>query len=368
VILWGLAFVATSVPPAAAADLDTDRLVFVTGDGSKRVVAIDAGTDTIVKTYEVPDVPQRSVVAGAQQRLVMTTREPGRIHVVDIRSGRFVGSLDLGFAVTAMQLAEDGETIAAAGSGHIAIIDAATAKIERSLSLSATPSAVIFDKKGAYLLVGDADRSRVFRVDVHEPAKADMLDLTASGAADRGIVHIARTPGGGTGMAIDGHGAVTMFDLKSWTVSATLSLPGRQARIFPTVNSQYFLLPNLETHTLSIISTWTHRESERLRLRGDATALNTLLADTVLFAFDRRKAAVQVFDLDRRRRLADIALPGKPGATTTGPDGLKIYVALSGRDAVAVIDVRSLKVSKTVGNIGFVPSDIFTRGGLSYCH
>jgi hypothetical protein len=33
-----------------------------------------------------------------------------------------------------------------------------------------------------------------------------------------------------------------------------------------------------------------------------------------------------------------------------------------------VIDVRSLKVSKTVANISFVPSGIVTGGGLSFCH
>lgn len=367
-IVWGLALVATVAGRADAADRDTDRLVFVTGSGSTRVVAIDAGTDTIVKTYEVPDPPQRSLVAGALQRLVTTAREPGRLHILDTRSGRLLRSLDLGFAVTAMQIAEDRQTIAAAGAGRIAIIDAADASIRRTLPFPATPSAVIFDKKGAFLLVGDADRARVYRVDVQQPSTPDMLDLTTAGAGDRGIVHIARTPGGGTGMAIDGSGAVTMFDLKAWTVSAKLSLPGRQARIFPTVNSQYFLIPNLETHTLSIVSTWTRRESARLKLGGDAVALNTLLADTMLFAFDRRAAAAQVFDLDRRRRLADIALPGKPAATVTGPDGLKIYVAFSDRDTVAVIDVRSLKVSTTVANIGFRPSEIVTGGGLSFCH
>lgn len=70
----------------------------------------------------------------------------------------------------------------------------------------------------------------------------------------------------------------------------------------------------------------------------------------------------------RRRRLPGIALPGKPGLMATGPDGLKIYVGLSDRDAVATIDVRSLKVSKVVSNIGFVAAEIVSGGGLSFCH
>jgi YVTN family beta-propeller protein len=370
-IIWCLLLVATAAvraDAAYAADRETKRQVFVTGAGSTRIVAIDAETDTIVKSYDVPGVPRRLLVAAALQRLVTATGKPGRVHILDARSGRLLQSLDLGFDVTAMQLAEDGETVAVGGPGHIALIDVRTAGIERTLPISATPSAVLFDKKGAFLLVGDAGRARVHRIALARTAASGVLDLTAGGANGKGIVHIARTPGGGTGMAIDGQGAVTMIDLKQWRVSATLALPGRQARIFPTVNSQYFLLPNLGTRTLSIISTWTRQESERLKLRGDVTTLNTLLADTLLFAFDPRTAAAQVFDLDRRRRLTDIVLPGKPGATVTGPDGLKIYVALGDRDAVAVIDVRSLTVTRTIGNIGFVPAGIVSGGGLSFCH
>jgi len=298
--------------------------------------------------------------------VTVTAEHPGQIHFLDIPSGRLVRSLDLGFDVTALQLAEDGETIAAAGPGRIAVIDAGTGAVEWARPVPLTPSAILFDKKGGYLLAGDAERARVHRIALHGEAAAGVVDLPSAGAG--GVVHIARTPGGGTGMAVDGRGAVTMIDLKSWRVAATLSLPGRQARIFPTVNSQYFLLPNLGTRTLSIVSTWTRQESERLTLGGDVVTLNTLLADTVLFAFDPRNAAATVFDLDRRQRLADIALPGKPGATVTGPGGLKVYVALSDRDAVAVIDVRSLKVSKTVEKIGFVPAGILTGGGLSFCH
>lgn len=103
-------------------------------------------------------------------------------------------------------------------------------------------------------------------------------------------------------------------------------------------------------------------------MKGDAAFLNTLLADTVLFTFDRRAPAVGVFDLDRRRRLPDIALSGKPTATATGPDGLKIYVGLAGRHAVAVIDVRRMAVSGVIENIGIAPAAIVTGGGLSFCH
>jgi sugar lactone lactonase YvrE len=366
--ILGIVLVAATTGRAVADDRDLDRLVFVTGNVSTRIVALDAETDTIFKSYEVPGAPWRSLVARTPQRLVAAVQNPGRIHILDIRSGRLVASLDLGFPIIAIQIAEDGETVAAVGAGRIGIIDAGTASVARTFPFSATPSAVLFDKKGTSLFVGDAERARVHRIELQAPSKAASLDLPATGAGDGGIVTIARTPGGGTGMAVDGRGAVSMFDLKRWTLTASLSLPGRQERIFPTVNSQYFLLPNLETRTLSIISTWTRQESERLTLRGDAAALNTLLADTMLFTFSPGRAVAEVFDLDRRRRLPDIALPGKPGVTTTGPDGLKIYVALRDKDAVATIDVRSLKVSNIVSNIGFVAAEIVSGGGLSFCH
>lgn len=217
-------------------------------------------------------------------------------------------------------------------------------------------------------MIGDAARDRIHLVSAGASGGVSSLDLSDSVAGPQGIIHLARTPGGSTAMAVHASGRATIVDLKSKTILGRLMLPGRHERIFPTVNSQYFLVPNLGDHTVSIISTWTHAESDRLRMRGDPADLYTLLGDTVLFAIDRQRPMVDVYDLDRRRPLKHISLPGKPTMTAAGPGGLKIYMALDWRDALAVIDINSLHVSKMIEDIGLVPASIVSGGGLSYCH
>jgi hypothetical protein len=101
--------------------------------------------------------------------------------------------------------------------------------------------------------------------------------------------------------------------------------------------------------------------------------LNTVLADTVLFAFDLSNARVSVFDLDRRKRCADIVLPGKPSATVTAPDGLKIYAAFRGAagqqdGGIAVIDVRRLRVVAQITDLRLSPETLSDNGKVSFCH
>jgi hypothetical protein len=227
---------------------------------------------------------------------------------------------------------------------------------------------MIFDKSGDILLIADARRDRLHLVDRRQEGAIETLDVTGSSSGQSGVAYLARTPGGGTAMAVLPSGEAVIVDLKARTVAKRLSLPGKHERIFPTGNSQYFLIPNLGDRTVSIISTWTLAESERLAMKGDISALNTVLADTVLYAFDRRSATAEVFDLDRRRRYKDIVLPGKPETTALGAGGLKIYVAFNDIDAIAVLDVRTVKIAKIVSNIGFSPRAIFDGGNLSYCH
>lgn len=366
---WVLALLmALACGTAAAAEHERDALIFASGLGSNDIVAIDTRTDRIAKRYDLPARPARSLVAGDLGWLVTVSDAPAAIHISNIDTGSLIESIDPGFEVSVVRLSADGTTLAAIGPGKISFIDLATAKIARKQQFDGTPSTVVFDRDGNVLLIGDAVRSRIHIVDVRQSGKVDVLDLSSPGAAERGIGHLARTPGGSTAMAIDGAGVGTILDLDKRIAVKRISLPGRQNRIYPTVNSQYFLVPNHGDASVSIISTWTHAESERLRMQGDISELNTVLADTVLFAFNSDTNNVEVFDMDHRRRHKDILLSGRPAATMVGPGGLKVYVALQGKERIAVIDVRTLKVIRNIEKIGFLPTLLFDSGILSYCH
>ena len=359
---------AVAAPPRKAPDRGLDNLIFVSSGVSGAIVAVDTTTDAIAARFAAPGVPQLSLATGDQGRLVVVTLHPRGIHLFDLRTGRLVRSLDPGFAPTAAQLTADGAHLAAAGPGEIAILDVPRGEIERTLRFDGTPSALVFDKPGALLLIGDARRARIHITDIRGAGAVRTLPLADDASGGAGVVHLARTPGGETAMAVDARGRATLLDLKTQKIVGRIALPGRHARIFPTVNSQYFLVPNLGDRTISIISTWTYAESERLATGTDAAALNTFLADTVLLAFGPQSPGAEVFDLDRRRRLETVPLSGKPLRTVTGAGGTKAYVIFADRDAVAAVDVATLRASTVVDSLGFRPTAIFGSGGLSYCH
>ena len=61
-------------------------------------------------------------------------------------------------------------------------------------------------------------------------------------------------------------------------------------------------------------------------------------------------------------------MPASPETGVTTPDGRKLYVALSGADEVAVIDVRARKVVKRIGDVGDGPWGAHMVGAINYCH
>jgi len=360
---------------AGAAAADGDSLIFTTGQGSDAIVAIDTTTEGVAGRYRVPGGPGPSLVAGELDRLASVSRKTGAIHLFDIAGGKALGLIEAGFVPSEIRLSGDGRTLAAAGPGKIVLVDLGVPAVKAVVPVEGWPYALVFDRKGEKLLIAQADAGRLDVVDVAQGAVVEAI-ATGSAGADgpgSGIVHLARTPGGSTAMSIDRAGVATLLDLSKWRIAGRISLPGRHRRIFPTVNSQYFLLPNLGERSISILSTWTYAESERLTLKHDTAPLNTVLADTVLFAFDPSSARVSVFDLDRRKRYADIVLPGTPSATITAPGGLKIYAAYRGAaeaqdSGVAVIDVRRLRVVAQITDLGLSPETLFDSGKLSFCH
>lgn len=214
VVLIGAMLMVFAGGMAAAAELDRDNLIFAGSAESSEIVAIDTRTDRIAMRYSIPARPDLSLVAGDLGRLVTVSGAPVGIHILTVDTGKLVRSIDPGFVVTAIQLSSDGKTLAAAGVGKIAFVDLSAAEITRVQRFDGTASAVVFDQDGGLLLVGDAHRNRIHIMDVGQSRDIDVLDLSTSDAGRRGIGHLARTPGGGTAMAIDGAGVATILDLK----------------------------------------------------------------------------------------------------------------------------------------------------------
>jgi hypothetical protein len=217
---WLIVFLIWAVGGAAA---DSDSLIFATGQGSDAIVAIDTTTDAVAGRYSVPGVPGPSMVAGELGRLVSVSRQTGAIHLFDVASGKALGVVEPGFVASEVRLSNDGRTLAAAGPGRVAIVDLAAPAVKAVIPIEGRPSALVFDRNAERLLIAHADAGRF---DVADVARGDVVEAIDTGSV-AGVVHLARTPGGSTAIAIDQKGVATLLDLAKWRVASRISLPGR---------------------------------------------------------------------------------------------------------------------------------------------
>jgi YVTN family beta-propeller protein len=109
-------------------------------------------------------------------------------------------------------------------------------------------------------------------------------------------------------------------------------------------------------------------ETDRLPGASDVSGINAGMFDTVAFVLSRGEDKAVILDLEGRRKLGEIALPSRPETGVTAAAGTKLYVALSGTDRVAVIDMRKRTLVKTIDGVGNQPWGVNLAGGLSYCH
>ena len=100
----------------------------------------------------------------------------------------------------------------------------------------------------------------------------------------------------------------------------------------------------------------------------DMTGINSAVLDTTAFVISRGENKVIVLDLINMKLAGEITLPGTPETAVTTPNGMKIYVALSDANKVAVIDARSRKLVKMIDGVGEEPWGVTMVGALNYCH
>ena len=114
-------------------------------------------------------------------------------------------------------------------------------------------------------------------------------------------------------------------------------------------------MPNESDGTVSLISTWSYEETARLPGAAAVSGINTGMFDTLAVVIERRQ-------------LGTIALPSRPETGVSAAAGTKLYVALSGSDRLAVIDLRERRLTATIEGVGDQPWAVNMANALSYCH
>lgn len=139
-------------------------------------------------------------------------------------------------------------------------------------------------------------------------------------------------------------------------------------RAYSTADGRYMLVPNNGDRTVSVISTDSLEVVATLPGAEDMTGVNSGWFEATAFVISRGENKVVVLDLVELKKVGEIALPGTPETGVTTPDGRTLYVALSDSNQVAVIDIRTRQLVKTIDDVGDEPWGATMAGALNYCH
>ena len=349
------------------------RYVFIANRTSPEIAVVDTKTDTVTARLTVAAIPDRFVLSESQAKLIASHGRDKRLTIVDLRRLETETVLELGFEPRQLQLDPSGSVLAISGAkpDTVAILALDGIRERHRIGGIADPGYLVFDVRAERLLVASQSAPRITAVDVASGALLKEIDLAVGQGDDRpaGVAHFVRTPGGTLAFALHGEsGQLTAFDLKELRPVKTFGLPGPAERAFATADSQYILVPNERDHSVSMVSTWTLAESKRLPGAKGMSGVNTGMFESLAVVLSRDESKALIVGLDDGRQIAEIALPSLPETGITAEAGSKVYVALSGSDQVAVIDLARVKLVKTIDGVGRQPWAVSMAGGLSYCH
>ncbi len=372
------AAITISLPSAQALD-DLSNYVFVPNRASADVAIIDTRTNEVVTRVAVGAVPHQVAVSDTEMKMAASNTGDNTVSLIDLTTLEPIKTVTLGHEPEHMELSPGGDLLAVGniGEGSVSLVSLTE---ERELSRIAglhEPHNMTFSPDGRMIYVGNLGASFVSTIDVAAAKVTDEIVIgpdkaIASRAADeayQGIINVTRTPDGRLGFAAYGEGdRMAVLDLRTGETIKTLALGDTPWRAFVTADGRHVIVPNNGDETISIVSTATLEEVARLPGAADMTGVNTGWFETLAFVISRGDDKAIVIDLTTMTRVGEIALPSEPETGVTTPDGKSLYVALSGSNKVAVIDIPSQTLTTMIDGVGEEPWGARMVGAVNYCH
>ncbi len=371
---------AVALPQPAAALDNLGHYVFVANRSSADIAVIDTRTNSVAARIPVGNVPHQVVISDVTMKLLASNTADDTVSIVDLATLGPLQTVSLGHEPEHMELSPAGDMAAVGniGAGTISFVSLALDRELARVDGLYQPHNMTFSPDGSLLYVGNLGADVVSVIDVaqakviNEIQVGEPQQVAATGAVGeehQGIINVTRTVDGRLGFAAYGEGdAMAVIDLRTQAVIKTLELGALPWRAYTTADSRYMIVPNNGDETISVVSTSTLEEVARFEGAADMTGVNTGWFETTAFVISRGDEKLVVLDLVTMERVGEIALPGVPETGVVTPDGTMLYVALSGSDEVAVVDVRKREVIGRIGGVGSEPWGAHMMGALNYCH
>lgn len=354
---------------AAALEILT-HLIFVSSPDSPRVAVIDTDRDGVVAGFSLA-APVDELIISETTRMLVARGESART-VESVELDTFTPGARLSLAPATprhMRLGADGRVLAIADHARDELVLARLPGLEVIHRVPARQASYMtFGRDGEHLFVASLDGREVAVVDVGEGRVRETIVVGAH-VPPGAVTGFARTPGGELGFVLHGdRGLISVIDLDAAKWLRTISLDMHVTRAYPTMNSQYLMVPDRDSASLTVLSTWTFAASWRVETAPDVVDVDTAYFDTLAFAQSAAASKTVVLRLDDQRRMDDIALPAAPASAIASSNGLKLYVGLPALSRVAIIDTPSMKLVGGIDVGDVTPVVLSAVSDRSYCH
>ena len=279
-----LIFCAGAMPVFGLELEDLADYAFVASRKTSEIAVISTSDDKLVGTLDMRAIPDQIVISDNERKLVATHVGKRRLSLLDLDKNVVTNTVELGFQPKAIQIDENAGIVAVADpeGGEVAVVSLHPEALLFSTDQLGHLSDLMFDRDGRHLFLSHGDRSAISVLDATNGKLRTEINLAAG---DDAVVELVRTPGGKTGLALHGDsGLISAINLDNQVEVGSTRLSGPVHRGFPSANSQYFFLPVGEGETVSMVSSWTYQEAERLPGIKDMTGFNVAMFDSVAFA------------------------------------------------------------------------------------
>lgn len=299
------------VTPTALAGQDRDLTLWVTLGDSDQLVEVDPWTYGEIRRIKVDPRPHGLAVSADGGTVYLASDRTGNFQVIDVRTGRITGQINIGNDPNQMTLTKDGKFayVPVRGDSKIAVVQLDPLKLVKLLPSPAGPHDAYTSADGTRIYVGAQYGSAISVID----------------PATQSVLYTIPTADGVRPLEPSADGKTIYVALSNLLGFVVVDPVARKV----TRRVELGTLPDGVPQPYK--NTWTH-------------ALQLADNGRELWICDDINDLIRIVRLSDMKETAQIRTGHFPHWFTMTPDGSVIFVSLWYSHAVAAIDVRTRKV------------------------